>query len=172
MTQSLRSFYMKRILVLLLFSVPVLSHGQSEAELVNFLSAGKDDASKLMNAYLNPVVEGLSYGFNGGWFHTAKAHKSLGFDLGVSVNAVFIPSSKNYFDPANLGLQNTSLVDPTSGKAPTIIGPSDATTYETSLDIDGDGVPDQTLSIDGPQGVDFKENFKVSGVSLQQHNLG
>ena len=48
-----------------------------------------------MNAYLNPVIEGLSYGFNGGWYNTAKAHKTLGFDLGVSMNAVFIPTSKN-----------------------------------------------------------------------------
>ena len=172
MRQSIRSFSMKRILVLLLISLPVLSYGQNEAELVNFLNAGKDDASKLMNAYLNPVVEGLSYGFNGGWFHTAKAHKSLGFDIGVSVNGVFIPKSKNYFKPADLGLENTTLVDPTTGKAPTIIGPADATTYQSLLDIDGDGVPDQTLSIDGPEGVDFKETFKVSGVLAPTAQLG
>lgn len=172
MTLPLRSFYMKRILVSLLISIPVLSYGQGEAELVNFLKGGKDDASKLMNAYLNPVVEGTSYGFNGGWFHTAKAHKSLGFDIGVSLNAVFLSSSKNYFNPADLDLENTMLVDPVTGKAPTIVGPSDATTYQTFLDIDGNGVPDQTLSIDGPEGVDFKKNLKVSGVLAPTAQVG
>jgi hypothetical protein len=163
---------MKRILVLLLFSLPVLSYGQGEAELVKFLNAGKEDASRLMGAYLNPVIEGVSYGFNGGWYHTAKAHKSLGFDLGVSVNAVFVPSSKNYFDPAELGLENTILVDPTTGKAPSIMGPDQATRYETFLDIDGNGVADQTISIDGPPGVDFKKNFKVRGVVAPTAQLG
>ena len=172
MTRSIRSFYMKRILAFVLILLPALSYGQSEAELVNFLNAGKDDASKLMNAYLNPVVEGLSYGFNGGWYHTAKAHKSLGFDLGVSMNAVFIPKSKNYFDPADLDLENATLVEPATGKAPTIIGPTDATTYQTFLDTDGNGVPDQSLTIDGPEGLDFKKNLKVSGVLAPTAQLG
>ena len=61
-----------------------LDYSQSEQDLVNFLNAGKNDASKLMGAYLNPMIEGLSYSFNGGWYHTAKAHNSLGFDFGVS----------------------------------------------------------------------------------------
>jgi hypothetical protein len=163
---------LKGTLAVLLFLAPVLSYGQSEAELVNFLNSGKRDASKLMTAYLNPMVEGLSYGFNGGWYHTAKAHKSLGFDVGVSLNAVFIPKSKNYFAPDDLGLENTSLVDPTSGKAPTVIGPADATTYSTALDIDGDGTADQLLTIDGPEGVDFKETFKVSGVVVPTAQVG
>jgi hypothetical protein len=162
----------KRILAVVIVSVPGATYAQSEADLVNFLDAGKDDASKLMGAYLNPVIEGLSYSFNGGWYHTAKAHKSLGFDLGVSVNAVFIPSSKNYFNPSHLGLQNTVLLDPVSGRAPTIIGPDDPTTYETFIDIDGDGTPDQAIQIDGPAGVDFKENFKVSGVVAPTAQLG
>jgi hypothetical protein len=172
MTRSILSFFEKRIFLVLLAALPWLSYGQTEAELINFLDAGKRDASKLMGAYLNPMVEGLSYGFNGGWYHTAKAHKSLGFDLGVSVNAVFIPKSKNYFNPSDLGLENTTLVDPTSGKAPTVIGPSEATTYVTAIDINGDGSADQLLSIDGPEGADFKENFKVSGVVAPTAQLG
>jgi hypothetical protein len=166
------SSFIKRILLVLFISAPCLSYAQSEAELINFLDAGRRDASKLMGAYLNPMVEGLSYSFNGGWYHTAKAHNSLGFDIGVSVNAVFIPKSKNYFTPSTLGLENTTLVSPTSGRAPTVIGPADATSYLTSVDLNGDGTIDQTVTIDGPEGVDFKENFKVSGVVAPTAQLG
>ncbi len=68
--------------MVLLIAAPGWTFAQSETDLVNFLEAGKNDASKLMGAYLNPMIEGLSYSFNGGWYHTAKAHNSLGFDLG------------------------------------------------------------------------------------------
>ena len=157
---------------MLLVSFPCLTYGQGEAELVKFLEAGKADASVLMSAYLNPMVEGTSYGFNGGWYHTAKAHKSLGFDLGVSLNTVFIPSSKNYFSPGDLDLENTVLVDPSSGMAPTVIGPSEATRYQTEIDINGDGIPDQTLDFNGPEGVDFEDNFKVKGAIAPTAQFG
>jgi hypothetical protein len=153
---------------------PAYVQAQDESDLVEFLKAGEDDASKLIGAYLNPMIEGMSYGFNGGWFHTAKAHKTLGFDIGVSVNAVFIPSSKNYFDPASLGL--TTITDFSSeapnGLAPTIVGPDDETNYTAGLDLDGDGTPDQTFDINGPEGLDFKDKFKVSGVAVPTATLG
>ncbi len=170
--KSINSFLMKRLVAVLLISAPAFCYGQDESELIEFLRSGKNDASKLIGAYVNPVVEGLSYSFNGGWYHTAKAHNTLGFDLGVSVNAVFIPKSKNYFTPSTLGLENTVLIDPVSGKAPTVMGPADPTTYQSALDFNNDGIPDQTFTIDGPEGVDFKKNFKVSGVVAPTFQLG
>ena len=150
--------------------LPLSLQAQDENDLVNFLNAGPDDASKLMNAYLNPVIEGLSYGFNGGWYHTAKAHKTLGFDLGVSLNAVFIPSSKNYFDPGTLGLKTISSFSSraSNGLAPTITGPADETTY--GVDANGDNQTDATFS--GPKGLDFKQTFKISGVLSPTVQLG
>jgi hypothetical protein len=154
-------------LVLLILGVSVLPKGaqaQDENDIVNFLQAGEADASKLMNAYLNPMIEGLSYGFNGGWYTTAKAHKSLGFDIGISLNAVFIPSSKNYFDPLSLGLETIVDFDSEApnGLAPTISGPSDANTYTTEDGID----------FDGPQGLDFKDVMKISGVLAPTGQIG
>jgi hypothetical protein len=130
---------------------------QHENDLVNFLNTGPEDASKLMQAYLNPAIEGLSYGFNGGWYNSAKTHKTFGFDLGVSVHAVFIPSSYNYFDPRKLNLETVTDFSSTAanGLAPTISGPDDATTYT---------VNNGELSFPGPKGVDFKENIKMNGV--------
>jgi hypothetical protein len=157
----------KKVLLLCIISVPFLASAQDESDLAEFLNAGPKDASKLMNAYLNPVIEGLSYGFNGGWYTTAKAHKPLGFDIGVSLNAVFIPSSKHYFTPSALNLEVTELI-PASGKAPTVVGPEDETTY--SVDTNGDNQPDATFS--GPQGLDFKENIKISGVLAPTAQIG
>ena len=106
-SHTAHSFSLKRIIVMLLIVIPGMAYSQTEEDVVNFLNGGKEDASKLMNAYLNPMIEGLSYSFNGGWYHTAKAHNTLGFDLGVSVNAVWIPQSRNYFTPGDLNLSVT-----------------------------------------------------------------
>ena len=169
-SQSKYSLLMKRIFVVLLISAPSLTLAQSEQDVVDFLNAGKDDGEKLMNAYLNPMIEGLSYSFNGGWYHTAKAHNSLGFDLGVSLNAVWIPKSKNYFSPDALNLDVTELINSeVPGRAPTIIGPKDPTTY--SVDFDGDGNADAP-PFNGPEGLDFKKNIKVSGVLAPTAQLG
>jgi hypothetical protein len=158
----------KKVLLLFIISAPIWAYAQDETDLENFLEAGPADASKLMSAYLNPVIEGLSYGFNGGWYTTAKAHKTLGFDISVSVNAVFIPSSKNYFRPADLNLDVAQL-RPATGNAPTIAGPSDVTIYD--VDIDGDGSYDDG-SLEGPEGLDFQETFKVSGVVAPTAQIG
>ncbi len=170
MTRSIRSFYMKRIFVVLLLFIPFFGNAQNENDIVDFLNGGISDGGKLMNAYLNPMIEGLSYGFNGGWYHTAKAHKSLGFDFGVSLNAVWIPKSQNHFNPNELNLQSTRLLSSSSeGEAPSIIGPKDETTYGVDLNNDG-SFGDMVFG--GPEGLDFKKNFKVSGVLAPMAQLG
>jgi len=153
----------KLSLLALLMVCYTAAQSQSENEIIQFINSGQQDATKLMQAYLDPVVEGASYGFTGGWFNTAKTHKTLGFDLGVSANAVFIPSSKNYFDPSTLGLttldnfQNTTSPN---GQAPTIAGPDDRTEYTVSNPQN----PNERLTFNGPRGLDFKKNLKISGV--------
>jgi len=56
-----------------------------------------DDASILMQGYINPASKGLMYSMNGGWFTTAKTHKKLGFDITISGNASFVPSVDKMF---------------------------------------------------------------------------
>lgn len=176
MTQMISQVVIKSIrhfILTLLIALPALVNAQDGSDLVNFLQAGEEDASKLMKAYLNPVVEGLSYGFNGGWYSTGKAHKSLGFDIGVSANAVFIPSSKNYFDPSTLGLKALTgfTSEAPNGLAPTIVGPAYGTTYTGSYDLDGDGTA-ESINIDGPEGLDFEEKIKISGVLAPTAQVG
>lgn len=157
---------------ILMVSSMVPSMAQSEEDLVKYLNAGQRDASKLTEAYISPIIEGLSYTMSGGWYTTAKVHKTLGFDLGVSLNTVFIPTSRNYFDANSLGLEATSLVTPSSGKVPTIIGPKDATSFQSNIDLDGDGDTDQVLTFAGPEGLDFKNVFKFSGMAAPTATLG
>ena len=158
-------FVRKSFLLLLFITLSVSLYAQSETEIGEFLKAGPEDAGKLMNAYLSPMITGTSYGFNGGWFTTAKAHKTLGFDLGVALNAVFIPSSENHFRPSELGLKTTTLVTPTNGNAPTVVGPKDPTTYAVTYG-------GQVGTFSGPPGLDFKDNFKISGVLAPTIQLG
>ncbi|MEJ7643826.1 MAG: DUF6588 family protein [Chryseolinea sp.] len=162
--------FFKGILLCTLMTLANAATAQDENDLVNFLTAGPRDASKLMNAYLNPAIEGLSYGFNGGWYTTAKAHKTFGFDIGVTVNAVFVPKSRNYFNPNILGLETVTGFSSTApnGMAPTIIAEAHQTTY--NVDADGDGQTDGNFQ--GPTGVDFQENLKINGVYAPTAQVG
>jgi hypothetical protein len=72
------------------------------------------DAAKLAQAYLNPAMDGLIYGMNSGWYHTAKVHKKFGFDISIGLNASMVPSSDEIFRFADLNLVNTTANAPTA----------------------------------------------------------
>lgn len=170
--------------VLLVIVSPLRLAAQNEEDLANFLKAGEEDASKLMTAYLEPIVKSMSYGMAGGWYHTAKPHKSLGIDVGVSMNLAFIPTSDNFFDPNKLNLStNTTYLgarpngsgasyDPTR-KAPTIFGPKDETQYSSTYDPDGSGpLPAQVLTFNGPEGFDVKKSIGFAAAPAPMIQLG
>lgn len=87
------------------------------------VKSGPADATKLANAYLEPLFKGFGNGINSGWNNTAKTKSLLGFDLRVSASAVFIPAADKTFDLTKIGLSNN--VRPTDASktiAPTIGG--------------------------------------------------
>jgi len=99
-------------------------------ELESILIAA-EDASKLTQNYMNPVMKGLMYSMNGGWYTTAKTHKKFGFDITINANASFVPNADQMFafvqsDYSFLRLPNgeTSL--------PTVMSENDT---ETTVDI-------------------------------------
>ncbi|MEO7989948.1 MAG: DUF6588 family protein [Chryseolinea sp.] len=151
------------IILMIIFSAslfPTATYAQNESDISNFLKAVPEDASKLITAYVQPAIEGVSYGMTGGWYTTAKAHKSFGVDIGVSLNTVFLPPSRNYFNPNSLGLTSqytfTNIDNPGAG-APSIMGPKDETRYTFTYDPDGSGVlPSQDFDVNGPEGLDVK----------------
>ncbi|PCH78015.1 MAG: hypothetical protein COB98_01815 [Flavobacteriaceae bacterium] len=82
---------------LLLLSLILLTSLTSRAQDLELLLYAKDDASKLMENYMNPVMEGMLFSLNNGWYHTAKTHKKLGFDITFNVNASIVPSGSKSF---------------------------------------------------------------------------
>lgn len=163
------------LLYLFLAVTPALAQG--EDDIAEFMAAGAKDASKLLSAYMEPAVKSVSFGMTGGWYNTAKAHKTLGFDLSISASTAFIPSSENYFNPNKLNLSSTLVFtnDTRPGKgAPTVVGPGDKTTYTLQGDLDGNGTPDNIVTIDGPEGIDMKKTvgFAAAPVPMVQLGIG
>lgn len=78
-----------------------------------------EDASKLTEAYVNPAMKGLITGMNSGWYHTAKVHKTLGFDISIGANISYIPAKDEVFNINSLGLTNTTS---TVSEAATVAG--------------------------------------------------
>lgn len=164
-------------------AMPAKTIAQGEEDLSAFLQAGAADASKLIEAYVEPTVKSISYGMTGGWYTTAKAHKTLGFDLSVTLNAAFIPSSENFFNPNKLNFANTTYngarpngssgaFDPDK-KAPTMFGSKDETEYESTYDPDGSGpLGDQTYVFRGPEGFNVKNEIGIAAIPTPMVQLG
>jgi hypothetical protein len=87
----------------------------------NFMSAGVTDGQTLIGAYLKPYANAFGADLNGGWYNTAKPHKTLGFDLTFTVNTAMVPKADKTFDVSKLNFQTNPTVtgDP---MAPTIAG--------------------------------------------------
>ena len=120
--------------VLLLFLTTTISKAQ---ELESILIAS-DDASLLMQNYVNPVMKGLMYDMNGGWFTTAKTHKKFGFDITINANVAFVPDSDQMF--AFVGSDYSYLTLPNGeNELPTLMSENDTeTTVDVTID-NGDG---------------------------------
>lgn len=182
----MKKTYIAGILIFLcgLVALPVTTKAQTEEDIAEFLEANAADADKLIGAYLQPFIRSISYGMAGGWYTTAKAHSTLGFDLSVSVNAAFIPSSENFFDPRTIGLTPSTVYDGArpdgssaafdpNRPAPTIFGPKDETQYTSSYDPDGSGpLGVQSYVIRGPEGFDIKKELGIAAVPTPMFQLG
>jgi hypothetical protein len=117
--------FMKRALPLL--SAIILSifaiNAKAQSEFSGLIRSGPADATKLLNAYSDPLFKGFGAGMNSGWFSTAKAKKLLHLDVRILASAAFIPSSDKTFDVTKIGLSsNIKPADPSQTLAPTIGG--------------------------------------------------
>lgn len=119
---------MKKITLLCLFLLTVHLSKAQELESI-LLAAG--DASKLTENYIRPVMNGLMYSMNGGWYTTAKTHKTLGFDLTINANASMVPKADEIFQFIPGEYSFTTLPNGESS-IPTVMSTSDT---ETKVDI-------------------------------------
>ena len=124
----------------------------SQAQTLETILLAADDASELSENYLNPVLVGLMYSMNGGWYTTAKTHKKFGFDITINANASFVPEKEQMFsfipsDYMFLSLPNgeTSL--------PTVMSENDVET-EISVRVPIEGSTDfKVANFDMPGGI-------------------
>jgi len=122
----------KQILIIIL----VASFGRIQAqnsEFENFLLGGQDDANLLMGAYMAPLLKGMGYGFNNGWYNTAAPHKTLGFDLTISFNNAIVPVADQSFVFNNGDYSQTRLLSGTSEILPTVAGNDSQATLENFI---------------------------------------
>lgn len=89
----------------------------------DLIKSGPGDASKLLNAYADPLFKGFGAGMNSGWNNTAKTKKLFHFDVRISATAALVPSSDKTFDVTKIGLSNNvKPADPNLTLSPTIGG--------------------------------------------------
>ncbi len=113
-----------------------MSFGITQAqnsEFENFLLGGKDDANILLGQYMKPLLKGIGYGFNSGWYNTAEPHKSLGFDLTISFNNAIVPQEDLSFIFNNSDYSNTRILSGSTTTLPTVGGTDSNETLENFL---------------------------------------
>jgi hypothetical protein len=138
---------LKLILALTIFSASS-AIAQSDNGFEDFLRGGTDDANTLFQNYMTPFMKGMGYGFNNGWYNTAKPHQSLGFDLTFSLNAAIVPVADQsfVFDPADYN--NTRLTAGSAANLPTLMGGNTDSRLENYIDnqeIDPNAPPGETV---------------------------
>ena len=84
-----------------------------------------NDAKSFLQAYLNPLGNGLGAITNNGWYNTARPHKLLGFDATVSLSFLNISNEKKSFNPNSI-----SNFSSPSTSTPTILGKGNGATVE------------------------------------------
>jgi hypothetical protein len=123
-----------------------------------YLLADSNDRTKLIEAYISPAMKGLVRGMNNGWYHTAKVHKTLGFDISIGLNASLVPEEDEMFNLSGL----TSINNLNGGNitAATVAG-SENVTPLTTVNITEGGI-NYTTTFNAPGGV--KESLPLSAV--------
>jgi hypothetical protein len=167
-----------RLLILFLLAMPFAVVAQGDLD--ELFNGSVNDAKYLSEGYISPMMKAVGYGMNQGWYNTARPHKFPGFDLTLSVNPVFIPSTDKIFNVDNNKLQSVTLTSDMDGKTPgpagtgnipTIFGAEKNTTYTADAPAVGSfsgptgtglnllPMPTLNLGIGLPKGTDLKLRF-------------
>lgn len=160
--------------IILLFITITVENGIAQSDspldmLYMITENSAKDASTYANQYFSPIFKGLGYGFNNGWYNTAKTHKPLGFDLTFSVNLAFVPSKDEYFTFNNQDYQVTKLVNGSEAKTPTIFGPDKA---GPGLEVRDNQTNILLASMNGINGAGLKDEIGFNAVPSPILQLG
>ncbi len=113
------------ISIIIAASYPIGSVFSQSGDILDILYSGPEDASRYADKYFEPIFKGLGYGFNNGWYNTAKTHQKLGFDFTISANLAFVPDGDNFFTFRNEDFLITELASGTEAETPTLFGPDE-----------------------------------------------
>jgi hypothetical protein len=140
----------------------------AQEEIDNLIKENIDESKVLIGEYASPFMKSFSLGLNQGWYNTAKAHKTFGVDLTVTLSGMFIPDSETSFNVESLGLTHFKLDDTSPGypNAPTVFGSDETPKY---VYTDDQGVDHVT---DGPPGIGLKEEIGYNIMPVPIANLG
>ncbi len=95
----------------------------AQSDVSAIIKSGREDATKLTNAYLSPLFKGLGTGLNSGWNNTAHSKNLLRFELRFGLTGVIIPKKDDVFDVTKIGLSNhIRPSDPSKVLTPTVAG--------------------------------------------------
>lgn len=155
---------MKKCILLFLCVFTLSFNAKAQDDFENILLSSSADANKLMQGYFAPAMEGFINGMNNGWYHTAKVHKILGFDLTVGISAAMIPSAKETFTVSGL-----TSVQGGSYTGPTIAGNSNGNSLTIQKTINGNNV---NATINMPGGIAEDLPFKAIPAPIAQLNVG
>ncbi len=153
----------KLSIILLVFPFFSTFAQQNPAGFEALILAAKQDSKSLIEGYMSPVLKGINHAVNGGWYHTAKTHKKLGFDISISTSAAFVPAADEIFSIS--GLNNTTTK---SGKTdlPTILGDDRKETLVFKIDGKND------VEVAAPTGIKGDLPFSAVPTPMIQASVG
>lgn len=105
-----------------LFFLVIAQKASAQQDVGSLFVGGPADATKLVNAYFDPLYKGLGLGLTDGWSNTAQSKGFLKFDVRVSASAAFVPQSGRSYDVNTLGLSNIKPAPGASSLGPTAFG--------------------------------------------------
>ena len=147
------------------------SQAQDQGGPIDMLQGASEDASTFLNSYFSPIFKGIGYGFNGGWYTTAKPHNPLGLDLSLSFNLAYVPKSDYYFTFRNSDYNKFQLASGTEAKTPTVLGLRES---GPSILVKGDPPYDSYVIADflAPEGAGLKQEIGFNAVPTPVLQLG
>lgn len=86
---------MKKIyyLVIITISLITIQKANAQSGFDQLIKSSPADATKLVQAYAEPLFKGFGTGLNSGWNNTAKTNSLFHVDLRLTASAAFVPAS-------------------------------------------------------------------------------
>lgn len=92
-------------LCIILFSTSIRP-SFAQNRFTNLVRSGPEDATRLAQAYLDPLFRGFGMGLNSGWNNTANAKNLARFELRIGLTGAFVSPGDKTFDVTQIGLSN------------------------------------------------------------------